>query len=121
MFRGRHGANRHITTEIQADTITQRIHELIDRTHAAIALPGSLGTVTELLVAWNVAFVAQFGDTKPYPVVAVGDAWRTVVDNLSTVLDADASYVTCVDDIPTAVDAVSAMLGIDEESPESVA
>jgi uncharacterized protein (TIGR00730 family) len=110
VFRGRHGANRHITEEVQAETITQRIHELIDRSDAAIALPGSLGTITELLVAWNVAFVAQFGDTNPYPVVAVGDTWQRLIAELASVLDTDAAFVTCVNDVPAAVNTVAELL-----------
>ncbi|MDJ0959144.1 MAG: LOG family protein [Acidimicrobiia bacterium] len=110
VFRGRHGANRHVGEEIQADTITQRIHELVDRADAAIALPGSIGTVTELLVAWNVAFVAQFGDTADYPVVAVGRVWRDLVSQLAATLDTDAGFVTCVDGVEAAVDAVEQQL-----------
>jgi hypothetical protein len=110
VFRGRHGANRHITEEVQAGTITQRIHELIDRSDAAIALPGSLGTITELLVAWNVAFVAQFGDTEPYPIVAVGETWQRLVAELASTLDTAAEFVTCVNDVPAAVAAVAEFL-----------
>ena len=61
-------------------------------------------------MAWNVAFVAQFGDTEPYPVIAVGAVWRQLIRDLAASLETDDSYVTCVDDVPAAVEAIGAVL-----------
>ena len=58
--------------EVPAATLTERIHVMLERADGAIALNGSIGTLTELLIAWNVAFVAQFSDETAKPVIAVG-------------------------------------------------
>jgi predicted Rossmann-fold nucleotide-binding protein len=70
---------------------------------ASIALHGSIGTAAELLVAWNLAYVARFTGTAPHPVVAVGPRWRHLVSTLATLLETDGDLVTCVDDVAAAV------------------
>ena len=69
----------------------------------SIVLPGSIGTLTELAVAWNTAFVARFSGGTPYPLVAVGALWRDVVTHLSALLETDGSVVTFVADVDEAV------------------
>ena len=66
---------------------------------AAVALPGSIGTLAELLVAWNEAFVAPLSGKTPKPVIAVGAPWRRIVAEVVDLADADASMVTCVDSV----------------------
>jgi hypothetical protein len=103
MFPSRSGANRYVTEERATDGLTQRIQELIGSAVAVIALPGSLGTATELLVVWNQAYVAQFSDTTTVPIVTVGSQWRRIVDTLAADLNTDRSLVTCVDSVDEAV------------------
>lgn len=111
VFRGRAGANPHVAEELRAETLTERIHELIAVSDASIALHGSLGTAAELLVAWNLAFVAQFAGVEPHPVVAVGLRWQELVGTLATTLETDGSLVTCVADVATAVEIIGNRLG----------
>ena len=111
VFRGRDGANVHVTEELRAASLTERIHELIDLSDASITLHGSLGTATELMVAWNLAFVATLSDEQPHPVIAVGPRWRRLISELAEVLETDASLVTCVDTVDQAVAEVQARLG----------
>ena len=68
-----------------------------------MALPGSIGTFTELMVAWNLAFVAQFSDAPPHPVIAVGPNWRRLISQLSTEFQTGLEFVTCVDSVAEAV------------------
>ncbi|MFQ5967682.1 MAG: LOG family protein [Acidimicrobiia bacterium] len=102
VFPGRSGANRHVTQEIPAASLGERIHHLIDLPDAYVVLPGSIGTLTELMVAWNVAFVTQFSDREPKPIVAVGEQWSELVPLLTERLETDASYVVCVSDVKAA-------------------
>lgn len=106
VFPSRPGPNRHVSVERPAETITERIHDLIDMADAVIALPGSLGTLTELVMAWNVAFVAQFSRRPALPVVAVGEVWRQVITTLAERLDADRSFVTCVETVDQAAESI---------------
>jgi uncharacterized protein (TIGR00730 family) len=103
VFPDRHGANPHVIEERRARTLTERIHELIAVSDASIALHGSIGTATELLVAWNLAYVARFAGLQPRPVVAVGARWRGLVATLTMTLETDVDLVTCVDDVADAV------------------
>lgn len=107
VFPHRPSANRWVQEHIRANSLTERIHELVDIADASIALPGSIGTFTELMVAWNLAFVARFSDTPPNPVIAVGPLWRTLITHLGEHLGTDASLITCVDTIEEAVDEVT--------------
>lgn len=111
VFSGRIGANEFVAEEVPAATLTERIHVMLARSNGAIALDGSIGTLAELVIAWNVAFVAQFSDETAKPVVAVGQRWRRIVADLTEDLATDGSLVTCVDDVDAAVVAVSRVLG----------
>lgn len=103
VFAERARANEYIHDERTARSITERIHELVTMSDATIALGGSLGTLTELIVAWNVAYVARFSATEPKPVIAVGEQWRTIIDSLASQLATDRQLVTCVDSADSAV------------------
>ncbi|MFB3098642.1 MAG: hypothetical protein ACE1ZX_01230, partial [Acidimicrobiia bacterium] len=74
-------------------------------------LPGSLGTATELLAAWNLAYVARFSGTRPKPIVAVGEPWVTLIPLLTEELQTDGTLVTLVSTVDDAVAAVTARLG----------
>ena len=64
---------------------------------AFIAMPGSIGTLAELMVAWNLAFVAPLSAREFGPVIAVGDPWRQIVPELITALSTDGGLVYVVD------------------------
>ena len=107
VFPHREVPNRFVQEHIRAASITERIHELVDISDACIALPGSIGTFTELMVAWNLAFVARFSDSPPNPVVAVGPMWAELVTHLGARLGTDTSLVTCVGTVQEAVDEIT--------------
>lgn len=111
VFPKRATANRFVREHIRAASLTERIHELVDVADASITLPGNIGTLTELMVAWNIAYVARFSDRPPDPVVTVGEQWKAIVGQLSGVLDADPSLVTCVDTVDEAAAEVVRRLG----------
>ena len=78
-FPGRSGANAWVGEEWPAATITERIHHILAISAAGITLDGSIGTLTELMVAWNVAYIARLGGLPPKPVIAVGPSWAALV------------------------------------------
>jgi len=117
VFPGRTGANRHVREERQAVTITERIHDLLTMANAVIALPGSLGTFTELVVAWNVAYVAPFSGASPKPIVAVGPVWGDIVPMLTDRLATMGELVQCVETVEEAAALVIRHLG-SQETPE---
>ncbi len=110
VFPDRDGPNEWVTEERRADSLIERIHEMAELSAGAIALPGSLGTATELLAAWNLAFVARFSGLRPKPVIAVGRTWRQIVPDLAERLRTDGRLVTLVDDVRAAVDEIDRRL-----------
>ena len=104
VFPGRTGANEHVIEERQATSLVARIDRLVEDTDGAIALWGSLGTATELLVAWNIAFVAPFSGGTSKPVVAVGEPWASIVPQLEESLGTDRGIVTVTDNVADAVE-----------------
>lgn len=103
VFPDRKGPNTHITTETRSRSLVARIDELTRSTEGSIVLWGSLGTATELLVAWNLAFVAPFSGLRPKPVIAVGAPWVSLVPYLEETLGIDGALVTVVHDVKDAV------------------
>lgn len=103
VFTNRPRANVHVTAETRAASLTERIGLLADGTAGSLALWGSLGTATELLVAWNLAYVAPFRGLRRKPVVAVGEPWLSLVPHLEQTLATDTGLVTVVTDVERAV------------------
>jgi uncharacterized protein (TIGR00725 family) len=114
VFPGRKGVNRYVTVEEPAESLTERIHRLIYHSDAVVALPGSIGTLTELMSAWNLAFVAPFSNATPKPVIAVGPLWRDLIPLLAERLRTDGTLVRCVDTADEAARMVINLLDGDE-------
>lgn len=107
IFTERPSANEFVTEEVRAASLTERIHELIAVSSGSIVLHGSIGTLTELAVAWNISFIANRAGRRAHPVVAVGHRWREVVAYLADRLETKPDIVTCVDDVGSAVAIIS--------------
>jgi len=103
VFLSRTGANSYLTSELAAPNLVARIGMMLELSSAAIALPGSLGTLTELLMAWNVNFVARFSEKAPKPIITVGSVWSDVVPMLTERVVTDGDLITCVDTVDAAV------------------
>ena len=103
VFPHRPGGNRHLTEEIAAPTLVDRIGTLLEHSDASIALWGSLGTATELLTAWNLAYVAPLSNQTAKPIAAVGEPWTVLVPELAEALDTDPAPVEVFADVESAV------------------
>lgn len=88
LFPGRTGANSHVRTADDAPTLSERIGRMLSITQASIALPGSIGTAAELLIAWNTNHVLRKSGLDPIPVAAVGETWMPLRAALSDGLGA---------------------------------
>jgi len=106
-FPDRPGPNRWVQEELPAATITERIHTILSLSAGCLALDGSIGTLTELVVAWNVAFVAALAGAPGRPVVAVGPRWRSLVPQLAAAIGTNPAPVTLADDVAAAVAALA--------------
>lgn len=105
-FPDRPGPNPWVQVEVPAASITERIHLMLTGSAACVALDGSIGTLTELVTAWNLAFVAHLAGAPARPVVAVGPHWAAVVGYLAGATGADPSLVSLIPEVAAAVDEV---------------
>jgi len=103
LFPSRPGPNQFVAEERPAAGLAERIHDMLATSAGSIALQGSIGTMTELMVAWNDAFIAALDGNPPRPVVAVGPVWAEFVTEIGRRLQTDASLVSCVPDVDRAV------------------
>ena len=71
-FRPGTKANPWVTKELRTATLLERLGLVTSTCHAAVILPGGVGTLLELALIWNSTMIAEL---KPVPILAVGDVW----------------------------------------------
>jgi uncharacterized protein (TIGR00730 family) len=103
LFPGRSGANLYVSELIEAVTLTERIGTMVERSSAAIVLPGSIGTATELLVAWNLNHIARRNGGHGLPTVTVGPGWVKLVETMVGDLGAFRDDITSVSSVGEAI------------------
>lgn len=72
------GANSFVLEERSYRTLKARLYALIDGCDAAIALPGGIGTLTEISAMWS---QMQIGALPKRPLILVGPGWKKVLDS----------------------------------------
>jgi uncharacterized protein (TIGR00730 family) len=77
------GPNQWIQEEIRYSTLRQRLLALIDGCDAALALPGGVGTLTELAMMWNQLLTLTI---PKKPLILIGSEWQTVINSLYNLL-----------------------------------
>ena len=76
-------ANEYISKEIQTESLSDRIHHLLKNSKAIIVLPGKIGTLTELIVAWNTNYLYNISNDKDViPIFLKKDYWKDIIDNM---------------------------------------
>jgi uncharacterized protein (TIGR00725 family) len=94
LFPMRSGANEWVHIESPQPTLSLRIGRLVDNSVATISLPGSIGTLTELMVAWNASHVEVLGNRRPRPVITVGETWTRLVALIAAEVSGMAELIT---------------------------
>jgi uncharacterized protein (TIGR00730 family) len=97
--------NQWINKEIRFPQLRQRILAMIDDSEAAIALPGGIGTLTEILTTWNHLLI---GAIQPRPMILVGEEWQAIIkkffDELGEYIpERQRSWVQFAPDVITAL------------------
>lgn len=72
-------ANAWVKEERRAETLLERLRELISACDAAIALPGGPGTLTEICLMWNLLVVESI---HRRPLILVGEGWRAIFNQV---------------------------------------
>lgn len=68
------GPNPWVEEEMRFPTLKERLYALIENCHAAIALPGGIGTLAEIAVMWS---QLQTGAISPRALILIGEGWET--------------------------------------------
>jgi uncharacterized protein (TIGR00730 family) len=66
-------ANPWVKEEIRHPTLRERVLYLVDRCDGIIVMPGGVGTLSELALAWS---FAQVGEMSPKPIIPIGGLWQ---------------------------------------------
>ena len=73
LFEARGPANRYVKERVHTPDLFERLRTLIDRADGFVTLPGSVGTLTELFLAWTLLSVQA---RPPAPLVLLGPHWE---------------------------------------------
>lgn len=72
--------NPFLTARVDAPTLLTRIDVMLHRApRLLVAMPGTLGTLTELMAAWNVALLAPIGGYEAATLVAWREPWQRII------------------------------------------
>ncbi len=100
--------NRWVTREIKHATLNERLLYLVTNCDLAIAMPGGVGTLTEVAMAWNLIAIAV---NPPRPILLVGAGWQDTFQTFYRGLDGyiplpDRAHLVFRPDVPAALDFV---------------
>ena len=73
----RNGANPLLSREMPKQSLLDRLTTLLEMSNAHVALPGSIGTLAEIFVSWN---LLVSGGEKP--LILLGEEWEQLIDIL---------------------------------------
>lgn len=70
------GPNEFVTDEIRYLTLQERVQHLVRENVGMVVLPGGIGTLSELALAWS---LLQVGEISPRPVALLGELWQNTL------------------------------------------
>jgi len=71
------GPNGWVQEEIKYETLTDRLLHLVKNNDGMIVLPGGIGTLSEMALAWS---FLQVGEIEPRPLALLGNLWRETIE-----------------------------------------
>ena len=96
--------NAYLDEEIKFPTLFQRLHHLVTMADAWVALPGGIGTLSEVALTWS---LLQVGEVKRQPFVLVGELWHRTISEFSSdyyVVPKNRDLVRYADDVTQVID-----------------
>lgn len=97
--------NSWVAEEVRYPTLRQRLMSLVEDSDAAMALPGGVGTLTEISVMWNHLLTQAIPER---PLILIGPEWKVVIETFYGQLGPyipteQRRFVTFVQDVEEAV------------------
>ena len=100
--------NSYVNNEIKAESLSNRIHYLLNESKAFIVLPGKIGTLTELFVAWNSNYL--YNINKEYdsiPMYLKKNFWKEIIDNFPDNMELDKKLINYFESIEDLEEVIS--------------
>jgi uncharacterized protein (TIGR00730 family) len=97
------GPNRWVAEEIKFQTLRDRLLHLVTENDGMIVLPGGIGTLSEMALAWS---FLQVGELSQRPLVLLGSLWQQTIHTFYTpdyVREKDMKLLSFADTAETAV------------------
>lgn len=97
------GPNRWVQEEIRYPTLRERLLHLVTQSEGIIVLPGGIGTLSEMTLAWS---FLQVGEVAVQPLVLLGPLWQQTIAAFYSpeyVREKDMGLLLYADDPETAV------------------
>jgi uncharacterized protein (TIGR00730 family) len=77
-------ANQWVKEERRFESLRERLYCLVESCHAAMALPGGVGTLAEIAVMWS---QMQTQALPARPLILIGDGWQKIFRTLFVEMD----------------------------------
>jgi uncharacterized protein (TIGR00730 family) len=74
------GPNQWVQEEIRYQTLQDRLIHLVRNNEGMIVLPGGIGTLSEMALAWS---YLQVGEISARPLVLFGSQWRDTINSFT--------------------------------------
>ncbi len=71
-----HAPNPYIDEMVIYNTLSERLLHLVRACDAAVALPGGIGTLSEVALTWS---LLQVNEIRPKPFILVGEQWANLL------------------------------------------
>ncbi|MBP1701536.1 MAG: uncharacterized protein H6Q38_643 [Chloroflexi bacterium] len=106
------GANPWVKEELRTETIRERIHTMMSTCDAALALPGGIGTLAEVVLMWNHLLIRAI---SPRPLILIGSGWLETIHTFYASLgeyvpEREHGWLSFVPDNETAVQRLQSIL-----------
>lgn len=98
--------NGYLTTTRECADLYERLRNLIEGSDALIAVGGGIGTLAEVMLAWNHLYMKLIATR---PLLVVGDDWAEAIRSLSSRLEIHDGHAAHLDVCPD-VEAALALL-----------
>ena len=105
-------ANPWVTEEWHYSTLHERMFALIENCDAFLALPGGVGTLAEIMLAWNLLLTHIL---PPRPLILIGPGWQVVMQHFIAeqgdfIAENQRHWITSVPNVDSAIQRLQELL-----------
>lgn len=100
-------ANEWVAEEIKYQTLRERLFHLVEKCDGAIAMPGGIGTLSELALIWC---FTQTGELPLRPIIAVGGLWARTLNAFISPDYIQAEHINLIKTVKTPKEAIEILV-----------